>query len=252
MSEEQKQRRARQFLSRVEREIEANDFRYILREDASQLGDSLSLAEGLRSPLYSQAQLGGRPARSIPQSPPLPDTPAPAEDEFTLTYASQLSRGATLRRLFSADPPTQPEPGRPAERAPPPGASDPEDEEEEDEEGSPGAGRGRRRFNKGLKLLSVVVRDIVVERQSTTYKEVADVILRDSVALEGLRAQGPGELAREEQNIKRRVYDALNVLISAGVLIKEGKRVRKNEVNKKIKVNMKRMETNSLRSRLVR
>lgn len=31
--------------------------------------------------------------------------------------------------------------------------------------------------------------------------------------------------AKEEQNIKRRVYDALNVLISLGVLIKEGRKI---------------------------
>lgn len=31
--------------------------------------------------------------------------------------------------------------------------------------------------------------------------------------------------AKEEQNIKRRVYDALNVLISLGVLVKEGRKI---------------------------
>jgi hypothetical protein len=30
---------------------------------------------------------------------------------------------------------------------------------------------------------------------------------------------------KEEQNIKRRVYDALNVLISLGVLLKEGRKI---------------------------
>ena len=33
------------------------------------------------------------------------------------------------------------------------------------------------------------------------------------------------EGGKEEQNIKRRVYDALNVLISSGILKKEGKKV---------------------------
>lgn len=36
------------------------------------------------------------------------------------------------------------------------------------------------------------------------------------------------DFSKEEQNVKRRVYDALNVLIAAGVLIKEGKKVKKN------------------------
>jgi len=32
--------------------------------------------------------------------------------------------------------------------------------------------------------------------------------------------------AKDEQNVKRRVYDALNVLIAANVLSKEGKKVK--------------------------
>jgi hypothetical protein len=128
---------------------------------------------------------------------------------------------------------------------------DAEDNEDMDDEGE-GADRGsKKKFNKGLKLLSVIVRDIVVEKQSTTYKEVADIILRDTIKFENLNMYSQGVIAKEEQNIKRRVYDALNVLISAGILIKEGKKVRKNEVNKKIKINMKRMEINTLKSKIV-
>lgn len=109
----------------------------------------------------------------------------------------------------------------------------------------------KKKLNKGLKLLSVVVRDIVVEKQSTTYKEVADLILKDTLKLDSMNKYSQVEISKEEQNIKRRVYDALNVLISAGVLIKEGKRVRKNEVNKKIKLNLKRMEINTIKTKIV-
>lgn len=35
--------------------------------------------------------------------------------------------------------------------------------------------------------------------------------------------------AKDEQNIKRRVYDALNVMIASGVLKKEGKKVMSDE-----------------------
>ena len=38
--------------------------------------------------------------------------------------------------------------------------------------------------------------------------------------------------AKDEQNVKRRVYDALNVLIAADVLKKEGKKVFSNEKKK--------------------
>jgi hypothetical protein len=91
--------------------------------------------------------------------------------------------------------------------------------------------------NKGLKLLSVVVKDIVIAKKWTTYKEVAEIILNDSLdSGDPIHSMQIG-ISREEQNIKRRVYDALNVLISAGVLIKDGKRVRKNGSSKLIKLN---------------
>ena len=110
---------------------------------------------------------------------------------------------------------------------------------------------GKRKFNKGLKLLSVIVKDIVVEKKATTYKEVADIILRDTIKFENLNLNHKIEIAKEEQNIKRRVYDALNVLISAGILIKEGKLVRKNKNNKEIIVNLKRLGVQTLSSKIV-
>lgn len=126
-----------------------------------------------------------------------------------------------------------------------------DDDEDEDEDGGNGRGGGRRKFNKGLKLLSVIVKDIVVEKMATTYKEVADIILKDTIKFENLHLNSKLEIAKEEQNIKRRVYDALNVLIAAGVLIKEGKFVRKNTNNKKIIVNMKRLDANTFSSKIV-
>ena len=109
----------------------------------------------------------------------------------------------------------------------------------------------KKRFNKGLKMLSVIVKDIVIEKKSTTYKEVAGIILNDSIKQDNVTINTQREIAKEEQNIKRRVYDALNVLISAGILIKEGKKVRKNENNQKIIISNKRMKTNTLKSKLV-
>lgn len=41
---------------------------------------------------------------------------------------------------------------------------------------------------------------------------------------------------KEEQNIKRRVYDALNVLIASKVLSKQGKRVSPNPTKKTKKI----------------
>ena len=123
-----------------------------------------------------------------------------------------------------------------------------EKEQESDEDEAIG---NRKKAHKGLKLLSIVVRDIVIEKKSSTYKEVADLILRDSMRDGQLNPSHKNEVAKEEQNIKRRVYDALNVLISAGVLVKEGKRVRKNDTLSQVKVNGKRCEINSMANKLV-
>lgn len=54
------------------------------------------------------------------------------------------------------------------------------------------------------------------------------MILKDSIKRDQLNLNKKLDYSKEEQNVKRRVYDALNVLIAAGVLIKEGKKVRKN------------------------
>lgn len=128
---------------------------------------------------------------------------------------------------------------------------DDDDENDNQNENQNGMKGGRRKLNKGLKLLSVIVKDIVEERQSATYKEVADIILRDNIKFEGLHLNSKIEVAREEQNVKRRVYDALNVLISAGVLVKEGKYVRNNPHTDKMIVSEMRLNTNTLRSKIV-
>ena len=120
-----------------------------------------------------------------------------------------------------------------------------------DENSDDQGGFDKKKLTKGLKLLSVIVRDIVNEKVSTTYKEVAEVILKDTINLEQLNLSHKSMIAKEEQNIKRRVYDALNVLISAGVLVKDGKKVRKNENIHKIKINLKRTEMNSVQSKIV-
>lgn len=57
----------------------------------------------------------------------------------------------------------------------------------------------------------------------TTYKQVADQLVRMLNAGEFGPYEEEMSKLKDEQNIKRRVYDALNVLISADVLKKNGK-----------------------------
>lgn len=71
-------------------------------------------------------------------------------------------------------------------------------------------------LNKGLKILSVLVKEIVEQSNGISYKEVARRILQDQ-CFETVRDE---DEKKEESNIKRRVYDALNVLISVKVIYK--------------------------------
>lgn len=81
-----------------------------------------------------------------------------------------------------------------------------------------------RRNCKGLKTLSCRVKHIVNGKKKTSYKEVAEQLIAETktpgviLSVGGVSGQ-----SREEQNIKRRVYDALNVLIAADILVKDNK-----------------------------
>mmetsp|Transcript_7400 Transcript_7400/g.7263 ORF Transcript_7400/g.7263 Transcript_7400/m.7263 type:complete len:210 (+) Transcript_7400:420-1049(+) len=75
------------------------------------------------------------------------------------------------------------------------------------------------RSRNGLKALSWRVKEIVERFGSATYKDVADELLRE------LQSNQGDEDFKDEKNVRRRVYDALNVLIAAEILQKRGKMV---------------------------
>jgi predicted CopG family antitoxin len=66
---------------------------------------------------------------------------------------------------------------------------------------------------KGLKGLSENVYEIVKQEGVTSYSKVATILIQQMK--ENSKIYGHIFDRRDEQNIKRRVYDALNVLISA-------------------------------------
>ena len=70
---------------------------------------------------------------------------------------------------------------------------------------------------RGLKRLSALVRAVVISRPSVTHKEVVTQVLEEVTRSAG------GMREREEKNVKRRLYDSINVLIAAGALAKEGR-----------------------------
>ena len=74
---------------------------------------------------------------------------------------------------------------------------------------------------RGLRHFSRRVCAKVEERGSTSYNEVADDLVQEFAALRG----GNGA-SFDEKNIRRRVYDALNVLMAMGIISKAKKEIR--------------------------
>lgn len=70
-----------------------------------------------------------------------------------------------------------------------------------------------------MKTLSVRVRHIVCEKKCTSYKDVADSLIME------LELQRIPDGMKNEKNIRRRVYDALNVLVASSMVAKRGKSV---------------------------
>jgi hypothetical protein len=81
---------------------------------------------------------------------------------------------------------------------------------------------------KGLRHFSIKVCQKVEEKKCTTYNEVADALVKEYIegqmAADELVAQ-VGAKKYDEKNIRRRVYDALNVLMAMDIISKEKKEI---------------------------
>jgi transcription factor Dp-1 len=80
------------------------------------------------------------------------------------------------------------------------------------------------RTARGLKYLTTLVKTSIPEHEPTSYMDVARDLIND------LTCNTDADRIKEEKNVRRRVYDAINVLIAAGILQRDGKMVqwRKN------------------------
>ncbi|CCI49502.1 hypothetical protein ABG067_002382 [Albugo candida] len=76
------------------------------------------------------------------------------------------------------------------------------------------------KINKGLRHFSMKVCQKVEEKNVTSYNEVADELVREFVT------SRPNDAVYDEKNIRRRVYDALNVLMAMNIISKERKEIR--------------------------
>ncbi|XP_065888999.1 transcription factor Dp-1-like [Dysidea avara] len=84
-------------------------------------------------------------------------------------------------------------------------------------------GKGDQRQNKGLRHFSWKVCEKVRQKQSTTYNEVADELVKE-LSETGELDKGKDALV-DHKNIRRRVYDALNVLMAMNIIKKERKEI---------------------------
>ncbi|EFN59258.1 hypothetical protein CHLNCDRAFT_15459, partial [Chlorella variabilis] len=76
---------------------------------------------------------------------------------------------------------------------------------------------------KGLRHFSLKVCEKVESKGDTTYEEVANELIADLAAEV---AAGTVEQLHDEKNIRRRVYDALNVLEAIGMINKNKKAIQ--------------------------
>ena len=72
----------------------------------------------------------------------------------------------------------------------------------------------------GLKIISRQVMEAVNQAGMTTYKQVANIVSKnnENFLLFDSNSSSSKMPAQQEKNLRRRVYDSLNVLYAVGVL----------------------------------
>jgi hypothetical protein len=75
--------------------------------------------------------------------------------------------------------------------------------------------------SKGLRHFSLKVCEKVEAKGRTTYNEVADELVDEMSRTESMKPYG----LYDEKNIRRRVYDAINVLMAMDIIQKEKKEI---------------------------
>ncbi|KAE8690032.1 Transcription factor-like protein DPB [Hibiscus syriacus] len=105
-----------------------------------------------------------------------------------------------------------------------------------DDAGSQGAVGGKKKkrgqcalggdkSGRGLRQFSMKVCEKVESKGRTTYNEVADELVAE-FADPGNGVDSPDQQQYDEKNIRRRVYDALNVLMAMDIISKEKKEIQ--------------------------
>ncbi|XP_046851930.1 transcription factor Dp-1-like [Xenia sp. Carnegie-2017] len=80
------------------------------------------------------------------------------------------------------------------------------------------------KVGKGLRHFSMKVCEKVQQKGTTSYNEVADELVQEFSDPE--KHASPAEQQYDQKNIRRRVYDALNVLMAMNIISKEKKEIK--------------------------
>jgi hypothetical protein len=90
--------------------------------------------------------------------------------------------------------------------------------------------RKREKCSKGLRHFSMKVCEKVKAKRVTTYNQVADELVReycnDSPPTANSSSNLFESLSYDQKNVRRRVYDALNVLMAMDIISKEKKEIK--------------------------
>ncbi|XP_065056438.1 transcription factor Dp-1-like [Rhopilema esculentum] len=84
--------------------------------------------------------------------------------------------------------------------------------------------RSTDKGGKGLRHFSMKVCEKVQQKQTTTYNEVADELVQEFS--DPTKHVPSSDASYDQKNIRRRVYDALNVLMAMNIITKEKKEIR--------------------------
>ncbi|KAH0887641.1 hypothetical protein HID58_050070 [Brassica napus] len=99
------------------------------------------------------------------------------------------------------------------------------DDDDDHEIGTEKKGQSRT-AGGGLRQFSVMVCQKLEAKKITTYKEVADEIISDFATIKHNAEKPLNENEYNEKNIRRRVYDALNVFMALDIIARDKKEIR--------------------------
>ncbi|CAD8082662.1 unnamed protein product [Paramecium primaurelia] len=95
------------------------------------------------------------------------------------------------------------------------------DQEENDFQQQSNNKKKERKKHHSLKYLSCKVHNLVGSLKQTTYKQMADLLASEI---------SKSSLSQDSKNLKRRVYDSINVMVALGVLEKQKKIIIKGQM----------------------